>query len=1036
MATHSDGPTTPKDIVYIVGDDSGLTSELHASINADKYCVETYHNCLAFESACRAKKPSIILFDVDSTESTEISNCISNLQAGVAHQPPVIAIGKSNQIEQRLHAARCSTSRYITTPIDSVKLLHSIDDLVESTSRSAFRVLLIDDEMEILTCYSELLRDAGLITEALDDPYKVLATLETFKPDLILLDLHMPNLSGLELGKVIRQDDQHDHIPIVFLSGETNIELQQEVFNFGADGLVTKPLKNSTIFISEIRARARRARRSKRISDNYMFALQENLSRQEVINRHAIVSIIDTHGDIIYANQKSCEVSGYQMHEQIGNNRRMHASGRHPRSFYEEMWKSLETGNTWSGTFCNRHKNGGEYWVESTIVPFLNEKGTPYQYVSASTDITLMKSNEERLRRSQLFANIGTWEWDIKTGNVFWSECVSEMLGCEKPELQHTPERFINSMYETDREKSALALEGCLKRGESYDVEYRVMWPDGSVHWIHEKGDVLRDENTGEALRMLGIVQDISERKTLDKELSRYKSAMNASMYGMAILNLDETFRYVNPAWAKLHGYNDVDDIQNKNWKMLVPVDTHSQYRDEIFPALETTGHWHGESVSIKQNGSCFKQRLFLDVLGKIGIVCTIQDITIEKQNEQTLLDAAQQANQSNQAKSNFLSSMSHEFRTPLNAILGFGQLLQLEADPASEDPTKAYAEEIISAGNHLLTLINEILDLSKIEAGNIEPEIQPVPLIDLIIECISLLTPLAAEHNIEILLKSAGSFIPLTAEIHTSLCCDADPTLTKQALINLIGNAIKYNRKNGNVTVECNVVSGGKIRISIKDTGYGLSKSQQLKLFQPFQRLIPEHKKSSIEGTGIGLTITKNLIELMHGSIGFVSQPSKGSTFWIELPQTNSINHSETDNQASPGKPEPIPTTPSEHTYSILYIEDNPANLRLVEGLLGHRNNLNLITANEPFSGLELAKKQVPDLILLDINLPEMSGYQVMENLSQHEITKAIPVIAVSANAMPEDISKALEAGFYSYVTKPIELSSMIESIEDALQG
>ena len=1036
MTTYRGSTTISKDLIYIVTEDNRLASELCTYIDPRKYCVENHQNFQFFETACRAKKPTVILFDVDSSESGKVSECILKLQAGVAHQPPVIAIGNSNQIEQRLHAARCNASRYMTTPIDPVRLLHSIDDLAQTTTRSAFRILLIDDETEILDCYSKLLRDAGMVTEALDDPYKALAVLEAFKPDLILLDLHMPILSGFELGKVIRQDDLHDHIPIVFISSETNIEQQEEVFSFGADGFVAKPLKNSSIFISEIRARARRARRSKRISDDYMSALRESNSRQEVLDQHAIISVTDTNGDMIFINQKSCDVSGYEMHEQIGKNGHMHSSERHPSSFYEGMWASLEAGNTWRGTFCNRHKNGDEYWLESTIVPFLDEKGKPYQYVSASTNVTEMKSNEERLRRSQVFANIGTWDWDIKTGNVFWSECISEMLGCEKPELQHTSKRFINSMYEADREKSALALEDCIERGESYDIEYRVIWPDGSAHWIHEKGDVLRDANTGEALRMLGIVQDISERKALEKELSRHKSAMNASMYGMAILNLDETFRYVNPAWAKLHGYSDVDDIQNKNWKMLVPVDTHAQYTDEIFPALENTGHWHGESVSIKKDGTHFRQRLFLDVLGKIGIVCTIQDITNEKEYEQVLLTAVQEAERANQAKSSFLSSMSHELRTPLNAILGFGQLLQLDAGPPSEGPTKEYTDEIVNAGKHLLTLINEILDLSKIEAGNIEPEIKPVPLIDLIIECISLLTPLAAEHNIEILLKSAGNFIPLNTEVHSSLCCNADPTLTKQALINLIGNAIKYNRENGSVTVECDVIPREKIRISIKDTGYGLSESQQLKLFQPFQRLIPEHKRSSIEGTGIGLTITKNLVELMHGSIGFVSKPTKGSTFWIEFPKAVSITQGGTDNLASTGNIEPIPTICQDQIYTILYIEDNAANLKLVEELLRHRKNLNLITANEPLLGLHLAEQQVPDLILLDINLPGMSGYQVREKLSQHEKTNAIPVIAVSSNAMPEDISKTLEAGFYSYVTKPIEFSAMIESIEDALQG
>jgi len=861
---------------------------------------------------------------------------------------------------------------------------------------------------------------------------KTLELLDSFQPDLILVDLEMQTLPGLELGKVIRQDHRYDHIPIMFMSDKSYAEQHQKLFDFGADGFITKTKNINDLVAPQIATCTRRARASKRLSDSYITALRKSRSRQQVLNQHAIVNIIDVDGNLIFVNQKACDVSGYSKDEQVGQDYLMHHPYHQHDPTYAIMRETLKRGETWSGTFRSLTKSGIEYWTDSTVVPFLDADGVPYQYVSASTDITETKTNATRLQQSQEYAGVGTWDWNISTGDLFWSECISDLLGFEKSENPRSYQGFVEQLYPPDQSRVTDAVKACLEQGQQYDIEYRVVWADKSIRWLHEKGDVLRDEISGEPVRMMGVIQDVTDRKALELELSRYQRAMNASMHGMAILNLDETFRFVNPAWAELHGYTDVAEIETCHWTLLVPEEHHRQYTGTIFPALEATGHWHGESISLRKDGSEFKQRLFLDVLGERGIVCTVQDITNEKDYEQVLLDAVQDAEQASQAKSSFLSSMSHELRTPLNAVIGFGQLIQLEADRFTQNQTTEYGNEIVNAGRHLLTLINDILDLATIESGKVAPQIQPIPVNETITSCVSLLTTLAYDSNIEIKLNNGAALNSKSAE--KELYCSADLTRTKQALINLIGNAIKYNRPNGKVTITCTRVANGNIRISITDTGYGLTKNQQRKLFQPFQRLVPTHQLTSVEGTGIGLVITKNLVEQMSGSIGYESEPNKGSTFWIELPEdTTEIGVGINNEKASASKDSPATTV--ENLYNILYIEDNAANVRLVEGLLRNRKDICLLIAQDATSGLALAKESLPDLILLDINLPGMDGFQVMEQLANYPHTSDIPVIAVSASAMQDDISKGERAGFYSYLTKPIDLPSMINSIEGALQ-
>lgn len=376
-------------------------------------------------------------------------------------------------------------------------------------------------------------------------------------------------------------------------------------------------------------------------------------------------------------------------------------------------------------------------------------------------------------------------------------------------------------------------------------------------------------------------------------------------------------------------------------------------------------------------------------------------------------------AEKANKAKSEFLSSMSHELRTPLNAILGFSQILELNPKEPLTDNQKKHVKHIMYGGKHLLDLINQVLDLSKIEANKMIFSFEPIEVDNICLECLALIDKQAKERGLKV-----------ARNLDVKAFIDADFTRFKQVLLNLLSNAVKYNVEGGSITLTCSEVAHSMVRIAITDCGAGISRSNQSIVFEPFNRLGKE--SGNIEGTGIGLTIAKQLVIAMGGHIGVESELGKGSTFWVEMPKSKGSIVSLLGQEETPLEVVSMAERTSE--ASILYIEDNPANLDLMKVIVASMDGPHLLTAHNAEIGIVMAQQHQPKLILMDINLPGMNGIEAMQVLNRQMDTRHIPVVAISAAASMKDIELGLQAGFESYLTKPFNVQEVIEVIQKKL--
>ena len=561
---------------------------------------------------------------------------------------------------------------------------------------------------------------------------------------------------------------------------------------------------------------------------------------------------------------------------------------------------------------------------------------------------------------------------------------------------------------------------------------------------IYSREDELRTANIEMEVRIkertadlsktnLELADEISVRESIEDRLRESKEMLQKIMDNIPqfIFWKDTESRYLgcNKNFLHMSGLdNEFDLLGKSDYDMPWTKEESDFYQlcdkrvmksnDPEFHIQETVTNLSGEMIYVDTN----KIPLH-DANGTvIGILGTFEDITDRKKSELHILQAKEIAESASNAKTDFLSRMSHELRTPLNAILGFAQLLEFDIAHPLDADQKQNVGEILTAGHHLLELINDILDLSKIETGALALSIRSLSLQQTLNETLNLVKNFAKQKNISI------DFAAITQQDVQIL---ADPVRVKQALLNLLNNAIKYNQPNGSVTLDLDNSDEAHIKIIITDTGIGISEEYQERLFTPFDRLDADAR--AIDGTGIGLVIAKQLIELMHGEIGFTSKPGVGTTFWISIPISS--NQDTSHEPAHDSNANIIAADlAKDDKRIILCVEDNNANLRLIENIINSKTPHELITATTAEEGIELIQHITPDLILMDITLPGMDGIEATRIIKQHAGLKNVPVIAISANAMLEDIQNGLDNGFSDYLTKPIDIGLLLESVQKFL--
>lgn len=766
--------------IMVVGDDGRQAAWLCSVLEEAGYQAEIFAELSAFRIALQQRElPAAVIMDMVFPQGGDAGAWgIAELKGQGLQTVPVILLSVRQDMEAKLAAHRAGATRYLAKPVERAALLRVIADASALAPTQPYRVLVVNDSKSQLAVHAHMLRHAGMEVREAINPLHVLDMLEGFAAEVLLLDMHMPQCSGPELAAILHDDERYARIPIVYLSTEADIFQQLLALDSGGDHFLVKPV-NSAHLVAVVGMHARRFRQDMGQAKEVRAARYERERQQQAVDAHAIVSVADVMGNIVYTNDKFCEISGYAREELCGHNHRVVKSDRHPPEFYVDMWHTLASGKIWQGGICNRAKDGHLYWVETSIVPVMDDDGLPYQYISIRTDIT-----------------------------------------------------------------------------------------------------------------------------------------------------------------------------------HLIKV-------------------------------------------------------------EQALLESKDAAESASRAKSEFLASMSHELRTPLNAILGFSQLFTM--DQRLPQDVRDNAGEIQQAGQHLLSLINDMIDLSRIEAGRLQLLLEPVQIGPVLKEGWSMVESLARAKGIRLIETACGD---------QTITVRADRLRLSQVMINLISNAIKYNTPQGTVHIACNS-HAGMLRISVSDTGPGIPADMQERIFNAFDRLGEE--RGEVEGTGIGLIITKRLVEAMGGSIGFESTVGQGSSFWVEFPLTGETPTRESRKTSICQAAEDA-SRQQEIRSVVLYIEDNLMNMRLMQQIFFCRKNLELLHANTAEIGIELARTAQPALILMDINLPGMDGYAALAALKADASTAHIRVVAVSANAMKGDEERGLDAGFFEYLTKPLDVMRLLALLDEVL--
>ncbi|MGI2105283.1 PAS domain S-box protein [Shewanella frigidimarina] len=705
-------------------------------------------------------------------------------------------------------------------------------------------------------------------------------------------------------------------------------------------------------------------------------------------------------------------------------------------------------------------KDGSRFPAVVSVTALRDDQGIIIGYLLIGTDNSVGKQAEEALLKAGALqkaifnsANFSSIATDAHGVIQIFNVGAERMLGYTADEVMNkiTPADISDPKEVIERAKElSIELDTAItpgfdalvfkaRRGIEDIYELTYIRKDGSRFPAVVSVTALRDEHKA-IIGYLLIGTDNTARKRIEeeqKELGRRLQDQHFYTRNLIESNID-ALTTTDPSGIITDVNKQMEELTGNNRDSLIGTPFKDYFTDPEFAAAgikrvlsekiisdyELTARTkNGKETVVSINATTFYHRD-----NKLqGIFYGARDVTERNRLNQKLLEknielenAKAVAEKANLAKSDFLSSMSHELRTPLGAILGFAQLME-SSTPAPPPAQKRSIAQILKAGWYLLELINEILDLALIESGKLPMSLEAVSLSEVMQECVLMSEPQAQLHDIKVVFTRST----------TKDFLNVDRTRLKQVIINLLSNAIKYNRKGGSVILEHSQSSDDMMRFSVRDTGEGLSAEQLGQLFQPFNRLGQEANNQ--EGTGIGLVVSKRLVESMGGVIGVQSTVGVGSVFWFELKRTDEPVSNLADSAIM--VTETLQYEDSERLQTLLYVEDNPANLMLVENIISRRPNLRFLSAADAIQGIEMAHTHQPDVILMDINLPGISGLIALKILRESPITASIPVVALSANAIPRDIEKGLDAGFFHYLTKPLRINEFLKTLDIALE-
>jgi PAS domain S-box-containing protein len=1057
-------------VIALVCADPARATALQAALQEDGHTVSALRDVAELLAGAEAELPAAVFVDHLAMVPALAGR---SAEWAARRDLPLAVLGDADSAAQRRQAEAWGARLFVGWPCEADTLQRAAHALLREAAPGPCRLLMVGPPDAPLQAAV-----AGLVLRWIEDPDAVFEAARELKPDVIAF---LPACArGAEVQALLRRDVAFDDVMLLAVLEHAE---DARALPHGTSFLIA-PVAPAQLR-QALQDRALRRRRMNLAQRRLNAALAQRRQERLGLDAHALVSIADARGRIVYANDKFCDTSGYTRHELLGATHRIVKSGLHPGAFYRAMWQTIAAGEVWQGEICNRRRDGRPYWVASTIVPLCDDQGRPRQYISIRTDITAAKAEQQvlRLRSRQqhvlgalaarwlaadaervealamtslrlsgqlVVAERGSLVLRAADGATFSSvaEWCAPGVEAQRPRVQHWPvaaaawlwERLAagqsvvlpdldalppaaaadRARLEMQQVRSLLAVPLRSAAGAFGFVCYEtvnraVSWPSRDIAFARALAGLI-----GNAIARTGAEADL---RAQGRELARHVDLLErvgqlAEVGGWEI-EADTGELTWTPQTYRLHerepGSPVTLEIAQQHFlpeaRPVIEQAVQRALREgapfDLELPLRTAG---GREVWVRALGQA--RRSGARVTRVVGAV---QEISARKQAELAMREARDVAERASQAKSDFLSTMSHELRTPMNAILGFGQLLEIEL--AGGGRRLSFVQEILRGGQHLLALIDDVLDLARIDSGRVQLSLETVDLRELMAHCLRMTAPLAERRHLRI---DAGEL--------TTVPVRADRVRVRQVLMNLLSNAIKYNVEHGEIVIAAVPADGDRVRVEVRDTGIGIPPERQAELFQPFNRLGAE--AGPIEGTGIGLTIVRRLVEMMGGSVGFESAPGVGSCFWFELPRAEAgvARGSAMSDSLFAALPHP-------GERKVLYIDDNPSNLRLVAQILARWPSLELLTAQDPRLGLDLALAHRPDLVLLDIQMTPLDGYAVLARLREDPALAGLPVIAITANAMPRDQARVRAAGFEDCLTKPFDVRRLLQVVARYLQ-